>query len=115
MYFGYGSWWNGVDTKANIDLSQVSFRLADGTVLMDKLYADKVLVESLGGSVDSSASADKTGINFENVAVSIFDVNSVQYDGTSVLPVMVVAVAAVAAVALVIILIACKKRHYDDV
>lgn len=115
MYFGYGSWWNGVDTKANIDLSQISFRLADGTVLLDKLYADKVLIESLGGSVDSSASTDKTGIDFADVAVSIFDVNSVQYEGTSVLPVMLVAVVAVAAVALLIVLIACKKRHYDDI
>lgn len=114
MYFGYGSWWNGVDTVANIDLSQISFRLADGTVLLDKLYADKELVESLGGSVDS-VKEDEVGIKVEDVSVSIFDINSVQYEGSSVLPVIIVAVAAVALIAAVIAVIACRNRHYDDV
>ena len=41
LYFGYGSWWNTVSDTANIELSRVSFRLADGTVLMDQLQADK--------------------------------------------------------------------------
>ncbi len=61
LYFGYGSWWNMVSDIANIELSRVSFRLADGTVLMDQLQADKDLVESLGGSGDCCAG--RTGDN----------------------------------------------------
>lgn len=66
LYFGYGSWWNTVSDTANIELSRVSFRLADGTVLMDQLQADKDLVESLGGSGDCRAGrAGDSGIGVQ--------------------------------------------------
>lgn len=123
LYFGYGSWWNSVGTnEANIDLSEVSFRLQDGTVVMDQLKADKELVESLGGTVisgseEENASGESTAADVEVAAadVEIFDINSVEYEGSSVLPAMAAAVAAAAVLAIVILIIVTKKRTYNDI
>lgn len=123
LYFGYGSWWNSVGTnEANIDLSEVSFRLQDGTVVMDQLKADKELVESLGGTVisgseEENASGESTAADVEVAAanVEIFDINSVEYEGSSVLPAMAAAVAAAAVLAIVVLIIVTKKRTYNDI
>lgn len=116
LYFGYGSWWNtaGGD-EANINLSQISFRLKDGTVLLDRLQADKVLVESLGGSVNMSVDTGSTLIALENVQVELFDINSVDYKGTSTLPLMTAVVAVVAVAAVAVVLVATKKRTYEEI
>lgn len=116
LYFGYGSWWNTTGgNEANIDLSQVNFRLMDGTVVMDKLQADKELVEALGGSVTATAEVSGGSIELENVDVEVFDINSIHYEGTSALPIMVAAVAAVAVLAVAVVLLVTKKRTYDDI
>lgn len=116
LYFGYGSWWNSVGAnEANIDLSQVNFRLMDGTVVMSQLKADKDLVEALGGSVDAVAEIANTEIKLANVDVELFDIDSVEYHGISVLPMMAAAVVLVAVVAVVITVMVCRKRVYDDV
>lgn len=114
LYFGYGSWWNSVGTnEANIDLSQISFRLQDGTVLMDQLRCDKDLVESLGGSVDVVNEETAGEIKLADVEVDIFDIDSVAYEGKSVLPVMTAAVVIVAILAAVVVVAACRPRKYD--
>lgn len=114
LYFGYGSWWNSVGTnEANIDLSQISFRLQDGTVLMDQLRCDKDLVESLGGSVDVGNEETAGEIKLADVEVDIFDIDSVAYEGKSVLPVMTAAVVIVAILAVVVVAAACRPRKYD--
>ncbi len=114
LYFGYGSWWNVVGSnEANIDLSEVNFRLMDGTVVMDKLQADKELVESLGGSVTAEEAA--ADVEIEQVEVELFDIDSVEYQGASVLPAMAAAVVVVAIIAVVIILVVTKKRDYSDI
>lgn len=113
LYFGYGSWWNTVSDTANIELSRISFRLADGTVLMDQLQADKELVESLGGSVSAVAAADESELELADVSVEIFDINSVAYQGSSVLPLMTAVVAVVVLGALVAVIVACKPRTYE--
>lgn len=110
LYFGYGSWWNTVSDIANIELSRVSFRLADGTVLMDQLQADKDLVEALGGSVAADA---QTELKLADVDVEIFDINSVAYQGSSVLPLMSAAVVIVVLGALVTIVLVCRTRTYE--
>ena len=110
MYFGYGSWWNTVSDIANIELSRVSFRLADGTVLMDQLQADKDLVEALGGSVAADA---QTELKLADVDVEIFDINSVVYQGSSVLPLMSAAVVIVVLGALMTIVLVCRTRTYE--
>lgn len=118
LYFGYGSWWNSVGTnEANIDLSEVSFRLQDGTVVMDQLKADKELVESLGGTVSSGGEEETASADVEiaEVNVELFDINSVEYKGSSVLPVMVAVVVVVAVVAAVVLIVVTKKRTYDDI
>lgn len=116
LYFGYGSWWNTVGTnEANIDLSEVSFRLQDGTVVMDQLKADKKLVEALGGSVGASAEGENTEVALAAAEVEIFDINSVVYEGSSILPVMAGVVILVVAVAVVVVVLACKPRKYSDV
>lgn len=113
LYFGYGSWWNAVGTnEANINLSQVNFRLKDGTVVMDKLTADKDLVESLGGSVSAEEEVDEVEIT--EVEVEIFDIDSVEYEGSSMLPVMAAAVAVVVVLTAVVVAAATKKRTYSD-
>lgn len=115
LYFGYGSWWNGVGAnEANIDLSELSFRLQDGTVVMDQLKADKNLVESLGGSVDTAEEESAEG-EASSADVEIFDINSVEYEGSSVLPIMAVLVIIVVIIAAVIVVTVCKPRKYDDV
>lgn len=117
LYFGYGSWWNAVGTnEANINLSDVNFRLADGTVVMDQLTADKDLVESLGGSVAVAAEAEE-GADVELTAadVEIFDINSVEYEGSSVLPVMAGVVVIVAVIGVVVVIASMKKHTYDDI
>lgn len=113
LYFGYGSWWNTVSDIANIELSRVSFRLADGTVLMDHLQADKDLVESLGGSVAAVAVDAQTELKLADVDVEIFDINSVSYQGSSVLPLMTAAVVIVVLGALVTIVLVCRQRTYE--
>lgn len=110
LYFGYGSWWNTVSDIANIELSRVSFRLADGTVLMDQLQADKDLVEALGGSVAADA---QTELKLADVDVEIFDINSVVYQGSSVLPLMSAAVVIVVLGALMTIVLVCRTRTYE--
>lgn len=114
LYFGYGSWWNTVSDTANIELSRISFRLPDGTVLMDQLQADKDLVESLGGSVAAVAAVDgQTELKLADVNVEIFDINSVSYQGSSVLPLMTAAVVVVILAALVAVIAACRPRKYE--
>ena len=116
LYFGYGSWWNSVGTnEANIDLSQVNFRLADGTVVMDQLTADKDLVESLGGSVTAEEEETAETVEIGTADVEIFDINSVPYQGTSVLPVMAAVVVLVAVAGVVVVILVMKKHHYNDV
>lgn len=120
LYFGYGSWWNAVGTnEANINLSEVNFRLKDGTVVMDQLKADKDLVESLGGSVEAAgeSNGESSGetVKIASVDVEIFDINSVEYNGTSTLPVMAAAVAVVLVLSAVVVAAVTKKRKYDDV
>lgn len=114
LYFGYGSWWNGVGAnEANINLSQISFRLQDGTVLMDKLSCDKDLVESLGGSVDSASEETVSEIKLSDVEVEIFDIDSVTYEGESVLPAMTAIVVIVVILTIIVVVVACKPRKYD--
>lgn len=114
LYFGYGSWWNTVSDCANIELSRISFRLPDGTVLMDRLQADKDLVESLGGSVETAvADTQQTELKFADVNVEIFDIDSVAYQGKSVFPFMAAAVAIVVLGALVTIILVCRPRTYE--
>ncbi|MDE7324657.1 MAG: hypothetical protein K2N73_18455 [Lachnospiraceae bacterium] len=113
LYFGYGSWWNTVSDTANIDLSRISFRLADGTVLMDQLQADKDLVESLGGSVEAVAADTQTELKLADVEVEIFDINSVAYQGNSALPLMSAVVVIVVLGALVTIVLVCRPRTYE--
>lgn len=123
LYFGYGSWWNSAGTnEANIDLSEVNFRLQDGTIVMDQLKADKELVESLGGSVVLSGGEENesAGTTVENVEIAeadveIFDINSVEYEGTSVLPIMIAAIVIVAVGAIVLLIVVTKKRTYNDI
>ncbi|MDE7273884.1 MAG: hypothetical protein K2N95_12620 [Lachnospiraceae bacterium] len=114
LYFGYGSWWNTVSDTANIELSRISFRLPDGTVLMDQLQADKDLVESLGGSVAAvEAAGGQAEVKLADVNVEIFDINSVAYQGSSVLPLMTAVVVVVALGALAAVILACKPRTYE--
>ncbi|WP_310602189.1 hypothetical protein [Anaerosporobacter sp.] len=117
LNFGAGSWWNAVGSnEANINLSEVSFRLQSGTVVFDQLKVDKGLVESLGGSVGAVDETSGTSdIAIEEVQVDIFDINSVEYERTSVLPVMAVLVVVVAVGAGAVVFFATKKRTYDDV
>lgn len=117
LYFGSGSWWNVAGSnEANIDLSQVSFRLQDGTVVMDRLLVDKELVESLGGKiVQDVQTEEKSQFVLADVEVELFDINSVEYEGTSILPVMTGAVIAVAVLAVIIVVAVTKKRTYDDI
>lgn len=117
LYFGYGSWWNSVGTnEANIDLSDINFRLQDGTVVMDQLRVDKDLVESLGGIVNSqTAQASSETGTAGAVQVQLFDINSVEYEGISVLPGMITAVSAVAVAAVIVIIAVTRKRTYPDV
>ncbi len=119
LYFGYGAWWNTAGSdEANINLSEVSFRLMDGTVLFDQLQADKALVELLGGSVDMKS--EQTGgmditAGIADVEVELFDISSVEYEAHSIFPVMAAIVAVVAVIATGFVIFALKKREYDDI
>ncbi len=114
LYFGYGSWWNTVSDCANIELSHISFRLPDGTVLMDKLQADKDLVESLGGSVETTiAETQQTELKLADVNVEIFDIDSVMYEGSSVFPLMAAAMTVVVLGSLITIILVCRPRTYE--
>lgn len=115
LSFGYGSWWNTASSdEANINLSQVNFRLMDGTVVMDQLQADKVLVESLGGSVEALVDNNNDSSLLEDTEVEVFDINSVHYDGVSVVPYVIAIVSVVAVLAIVVVLISIRKRTYED-
>lgn len=114
LYFGYGSWWNTVSDCANIELSRISFRLPDGTVLMDRLQADKDLVESLGGSVETTvAETQQIELKLADVNVEIFDIDSVVYEGSSVFPLMAATVTVVVLGSLITIILVCRPRIYE--
>lgn len=118
LYFGSGSWWNAVGSnEANIDLSQVSFRLQDGTVVMDRLMVDQELVESLGGKIvqDSETEEEESQIELQDVEVELFDITSVEYEGHLILSTMTGVVIVVAVLAVVVVVAVTKKRTYDDV
>lgn len=116
LYLGYGSWWNAVGTnEANINLSEVNFTLKDGTVVMNQLQANKDLVESLGGSVESSNGEETMDVELAQVEVEIFDINSVEYEGESVLPVVIITVVAAFVITVVTLIIVTKKRTYKEV
>lgn len=116
LSFGANSWWNAVGgNEANMDLSQVSFRLMDGTVVFDQLQVDKNLIESLGGTVMTEIGDATEGIEIKDVDVDVFDIDSVKYKGFSVLPIMIIVVLAVAVVAAGITITVTKKRTYDDI
>lgn len=116
LYFGYGSWWNVVGSnEANMNLSQLSFRLEDGTVVMDQLAVDKDLVESLGGTLSGAGEESGEEAKVTPIDVEIFDIDSVAYEGSSVLPVMTAAVAVAAVIAAAVVLYAVKKRTYEDI
>ena len=116
LYFGYGSWWNAVGTnEANINLSEVNFTLKDGTVVMNQLQADKKLLESLGSSVEAIEVEKSEEVELAQVEVEIFDINSVEYEGESVLPVVIGAVVVVFVFTLLILLIVTKKRKYEEI
>lgn len=117
LYFGSGSWWNVVGSnEANINLSQVSFRLKDGTVVMDRLMVDKELIESLGGKITQDATVQEDSrIELKDVDVELFDINSVKYEGTLILPAVTGIVIAVAVLAVIVVFAVTRKRTYDDV
>ena len=116
MFFGYGSWWNASSSnEANILLSKVKFSLADGTVVMDGIKADKQLVEAAGGSLEALPEAADQITEFEDVDVEIFDIDSVEYEGTSVLPIMAAIVVTVLIGAIVIVVVITKEKTYSDI
>lgn len=116
LYFGYGSWWNTVGSnEANIDLSEVSFRLKNGTVVMDQLRVDQELVESLGGTVEGAKGTEVAAAEPAVSDVEIFDIDSVEYEGRSVLPVMACVVIVVLILGIVVVIYASKPRKYDDI
>lgn len=116
LYFGANSWWNAVGgNEANINLSKVSFRLMDGTVLFDQLQADKNLLETLGAEPIMELDDTAGGIEIKDVKVDVFDINSVEYKGVNIAPVMIIAVIIVAVAAVGITIAVTRKRTYDEV
>lgn len=116
LYFGANSWWNAVGgNEANINLSKVSFRLMDGTVLFDQLQADKNLLETLGAEPIMELDDTAGGIEIKDVKVDVFDINSVEYKGVNIAPVMIIAVIIVAVAAAGITIAVTRKRTYDEV
>ena len=119
LHFGHGSWWNTIETElSNIMLSKVCFKLADGTVVMDGLKVDKAQIEAAGGTVitDTTATEQKDILaDLDTVTVELFDINSVQYEGTSAITNVIIMVAGAAIIAVVVLLLVFKKRDYSDV
>lgn len=119
LHFGHGSWWNTMESeRSNIMLSQVCFKLADGTVVMDGLKVDKAQIEAAGGSIiTETAKVEQVDIlaDLDTVEVELFDINAVEYEGESVTGVVVAVVAVSAVLALLILLFAFKKREYSDI
>lgn len=76
--------------------------------------ADKVLVESLGGSVEALVDNNNDSSLLEDTEVEVFDINSVHYDGVSVVPYVIAIVSVVAVLAIVVVLISIRKRTYED-
>lgn len=119
LHFGHGSWWNNIETEiSNIMLSQVCFKLADGTVVMNGLKVDKAQVEATGGSIiTNAAETTQTDIlaDLDTVQVELFDINAVEYEGDSVTGVVIVIIAVAAVIAAVVLLLALKKREYSEI
>ncbi len=119
LHFGHGSWWNTIETElSNIMLSQVCFKLADGTVVMDGLKVDKAQIEAAGGSIVKDAvETTQTDIlaDLDTVAVELFDINAVEYEGESVTGVVIGVISVAVVVALVILLLVFKKKEYSDI
>lgn len=119
LHFGHGSWWNTMETElSNIMLSQVCFKLADGTVVMDGLRVDKAQVEAAGGSIITNATETvQTDIlaDLDTVEVELFDINAVEYEGDSVMGIVIGVIAVAVVIAAVVLILALKKREYSDV
>ena len=119
LYFGYGSWWNTVSScEANINLSDVSFRLADGTEVFSQLKADGELLKRLGGSLTLKNESKDIAASWELVTDAqprLLNFDMVNYESESILKYMVVAVAVMFAIAVAILIYALKKRRYNDI
>lgn len=119
LHFGHGSWWNNIETEiSNIMLSQVCFKLADGTVVMNGLKVDKAQIEAAGGSIiTNAAETTQTDIlaDLDTVEVELFDINAVEYEGDSVMGVVIGVIAVATVIAAVVLLLALKKREYSDI
>lgn len=119
LYFGYGSFWNstGYD-EANILLSNVAFSLPGGTVLADEFPIDDYIITAIEEKKaaellkeDNASSVEAVNATVQNVSVNI-DWDDVEYEGYSVIPLMIMIVSAVAVIAFVLVIATTRKREY---
>lgn len=82
---------------------------------MDQLRVDQELVESLGGTVEGAKGTEVAAAEPAVSDVEIFDIDSVEYEGRSVLPVMACVVIVVLILGIVVVIYASKPRKYDDI
>lgn len=126
LYLGYGSWWNatGYD-EANIELSNLSFRLLDGTevasmkdfkvfqTVLDAIEEEKLALEKGDQTQDSNQANTNTEVVKVTASPSLDSHwDDVDYDGFSVTPIMTAAVTGTAVVCLILILFCCRKKSY---
>lgn len=124
LYFGYGSWWNSASyDEANILLSNISFRLADGTELastkdfkvyqsvLDAIEDKKLLFQNSSSSTNTNQTTTDT--KEETVPPSL-DTNwdNVEYEGTSIAPIANTAVFVTIIICIFMIILSCRKKSY---
>lgn len=109
LNFGYGSWWNNVHAdEAYIELSDVRFQLADGTVVFDKLTVDQALIDEAAKVSESISIKSKVSLTIPEYTGKLTSVltgtEEVDYDGFSAIPYVIVAIVVVLIVSGLIIL-----------
>lgn len=109
LNFGYGSWWNNVNAdEAYIELSDVRFHLADGTVLFDKFVVDQTLIDEAAKISESISLKSKVNLTIPEykgeLSSALKGIDHVEYKGFSVVPIVVLIVIAVLTIAALIIL-----------
>ncbi|PZD96511.1 hypothetical protein DNH61_06800 [Paenibacillus sambharensis] len=120
LHFGYGSWWNNVNAdEAYVQLSDIRFGLADGTVLLDKFVVDEALIQEAVESSESISMKSKVSLTIPaytgELTSALAGTKAVDYEGFSVIPIVLIIVAVILILAILIIVRVTKpaifKRH----
>jgi len=117
LNFGYGSWWNNVSAdETYIELSDIQFQLVDGTVLFDKFVVDQTLIDEASKISESISLKSKVNLTIPEytgeLTSALKGTEHIDYQGFSLIPIVILIVMLVLIVAVLIVLSVVKPSIF---